>query len=230
MSALLRGPHHCAAVGNATAELIFRYLQSRCQAAGGSLTQADLEAVRSQFFQSLPNAFEFFEQSNQRCMAASASTAPAMFAREALLSTLLAACAQKAARTAFPMQITRFGSVWVGQFFNGLALFIRQHVCTDADERLRKIYAVEAVGKGVKVAVADLLQNDEVRRVLRECLAPLLGPGAVDKLAGPVSHAVSVAMAVERGIPKPDISKVTEQEMGSFLGWLPPQVNLALGT
>jgi hypothetical protein len=226
---LLRGPHHCTAVATATAELIFKHLQARCLAAGAPLGAAELEQARAQFFASLPNAFTFMDQSNQRCMEASAATAPPVFAQEAILGSLLMACAQKAARTAFPMQIERFGGAWVRQFFNGLAGYIREHVCPTADDRLRKVYAAVSVSKGARLASTDLMEHTAVRQILRECLAPLLAPGAEDDLATPISDKVSLAIAVARGVNKPDISKVTEQEMRNFLIWLPPQVNVALG-
>jgi hypothetical protein len=229
MSALLRGPHHCAAVGTSTAELIFRHLQTRCEAAGGQLTAADLETARAQFFQGLPGAFPFFEQSNQRCMEASAGTAPAVFATENMLATLLLTCTQKAARTAFQMQVNRFGNTWVNQFFNGFSAYIRAHVCTDADARLRKVYATLSVAKGAKLSVADLMQDETVRKILRESLAPFLRPDAGDKLAIPASDQISQSIAVQRGIPKPDISKVTDQELRGFLTWLPSQVAVAMG-
>lgn len=230
MSAHLRGPHHCAAVGTSTADLIFRHLMTRCQAAGGQLSAADLETARAQFFHSLPKAFAFFEQSNQRCMEASASTAPAVFATDNLLATLLMTCAQKAARTAFQMQVTRFGNVWLTQYFNGLAVYIRQSVCADADARLRQVYATLAVSKGYKLAIPDLVQDETVRRILRDCLGPFMSPTAGDRLAVPVSDTVSQSIAAQRGLAKPDISKVTDQEMRGFFTWLAPQLNVVLGS
>lgn len=228
--ALLRGPHHCAAVDVPTAELIFKHLLSRCQAAGGQLTTADLETARVQFFQGLPGAFQFFEQSNERCMEASGGAALAPFSNETLLATLLMTALQKAARTAFTMQVNRFGDVWVRQFFLGMAAYVRQHVCTDADARLRKVYAGLSVSKGAKLAVSDLMQHDTVRKILRECLAPFLRADAGEKLAIASADVVSQVIAVQRGIPKPDISKVTDQEMRGFLTWLPSQAAVAIGT
>jgi hypothetical protein len=183
-----------------------------------------------QFFQGLPGAFPFFEQSNERCMEASLGTAPPLFAADSMLATLLLTSLQKAARTAFTMQVTRFGDTWVKQFFNGLSAYIRQHVCTDADARLRKIYAGLAVAKGAKLAVADLMQDETVRKLLRECLAPFLRADAGDRIAIPSADQVSQSIAVQRGIPKPDISKVTDQEMRGFLTWLPSQAAVSIGT
>lgn len=208
--------------------MIFRYLQSRCASSGGNLSVADLEAARVHFLQSLPNAFNFFETVNQRCMEASGATAPAFFARENILATLLFACAHRAARSAFPNQITRFGAVWLNQFFGGFAEYVRQQVCGTADERLIKAYAVAAGKYGAKIAVTDMLKEPNALQVMRECFAPFMLSDAPTVRAAPLSDVASFQIAAARGIPKPDISKVTEQEVRNFLTWLPPQVNVAM--
>jgi hypothetical protein len=223
-----RGPHHCAAVGNTVAEMIFRYLKSRCQTAGGNLTEADLDTARAHFLAGFPNAFPFFDSSNQRCMEASGSTAPAPFQQNAILGSLLLACGHKPARTAFDLQVARFGAPWLTQFFGGFAQYVREKVCPDADARLYKLYAVAAVRHGAKLAVADLLKEEPVQRVMRECLAPIVAGEAAVTLAAPLSDTISMYIATQRGIPKPDISKVTDQQVQNFLTWLPPQVMLAL--
>jgi len=223
---LLRGPHHCVASANAVTEMIFRYLQSRC-AASGSLTAADLDAARAHLAQSFPNAFSFFETVNQRCMEASAATAPTFFAKENILASLLFVCTHKAARSAFPNQITRFGPPWLNQFFGGFAEYIRQNVCQSADDRLMKVYAGAAGRHGAKLTVSDLFNDDGARRIMHECLAPFMLPDAPATLAAKLSDVASFHIAAARGIPKPDISKVTEQEVRNFLTWLPPQVNVS---
>jgi hypothetical protein len=227
MSAL-RGPHHFLAAGSSVAEMIFRFLQSRCQAGGGTLSAADLESAHTQFLNSLPNAFSFFDTVHQRCMEASAATAPELLGQDAILGSLLLACSQKAARTAFDLQVTRFGDVWLNQCFGGVAQYVRQHICPTADERLYKVYARVAMKVGAKLTIADLVKDDAARAILRECLAPLITADAQDALGAPLSDTVSLHIATVRGIPKPDISKVTEQQMRSFLAWLPPQVMLTL--
>jgi len=224
----LRGPHHCVANANAVADMIFRYLQSRCAAAGGQLSTAELEAAHANFTQNLPNAYNAFDAFNARCMEASAATAPSFFARENILATLLFACAHRPARSAFPNQIQRFGAPWLNQFFGGFAEYVRQHVCNTADDRLIKSYAVAANKAGAKMAVTDLLKEPSALQVVRECFAPFMLPDASTVRAAALSDVASYLIAAARGIPKPDISKVTEQEVRNFLTWLPPQVNVAL--
>jgi len=224
----LRGPHHCIANANAVADMIFRYLQSRCAAAGGSLSSADLEAAHGHFTGSLPTAYNAFDVFNARCMEASAATAPAFFARENILSSLLFACGHRAARSAFPNQITRFGAAWLNQFFGGFAEYVRQNVCSTADDRLIKAYAIAANKAGAKLAVTDMLKEPSALQVMRECFAPFMLADAANLRAAALSDVASYQIAAARGIPKPDISKVTEQEVRNFLTWLPPQVNVAM--
>jgi hypothetical protein len=208
--------------------MIFRFLQARCQSAGGSLTLADLEAARSHFLNSFPNAFGFFDSIHQRCMEASGCAAPAPFAEDAILGSLLMACGHKAARSAFEMQVGKLGAPWLTQFFGGVAQYVRQNICATADAQLLKHYAVAAMKSGAKLTVNDLLKDESVQRILRECLAPLVAADAPAEVAAPLSDAVSLYIATVRGIPKPDISKVTEQQVHNFLTWLPPQMILAL--
>jgi len=225
-----RGVHYCAGVSTSMTETIFKYLGTRCTAAGGSLSAADLEAARNHFINSLPGAYTFFENVNASCMVASGCSGPAPFARDNILASLLQACAIKAARSAFPNQIARFGDPWIDQFFGGLAQFVRARILTDADVRLIKVYAELAPKLGGRLGMNDMLKDEGVRQVMRTCILPFMAPDAATTLAADVSDTASQHIAEKRGIPKPDISKVTEQETRSFLTWLPPQLHLALNS
>ena len=226
--AALRGPHHCVGIATSVAEMIFRYLNSRCQAGGGTLSVADIEAARAHVLASFSSNFSFFETANQRCMEASGATAPALFARDSILPSLMLACGQKAARPAFPNQLARFGEAWLTQFFGGIAHYIREQACPNADERLIKVYGEVSVKLGAKLTINDLLNENATKRILYECFVSLARPHSPDELALELSDVVSHFIAKQRGIPRPDISKVTEQEMRSFLHWLPPQLQIIL--
>lgn len=226
--AVERGPHHCVGLASAVSEMIFRFLQSRCTAAGGSLSEADLDAARAHFIASYPNAAGFFVTANQRCM--EANTGDPVFERETILPTLLMACSHKAARSAFAHQVERCGEPWLMQFYGGIAEFLRKTIPNDPDARLMRHYIDIACKCGARLQVENLLSEDPVRRVLLECVKPLVAPDAPDALATPLSDSVSLHIAAVRGIPKPDISKVTDLEMRNFLIWAPPQLNLSIMT
>jgi hypothetical protein len=213
-------------LATSVAEMVFRYLQTRCEGAK-TLSAADLEAARTHILGTIANGYGFFESTHQRCMEASCGTAPAPFGRDTILASLLLACSHKAARPAFPNQVARFGDLWLNQFYGGVARYIRQNISPTADDRLIKVYAETAAKLGAKLTVNDLLRENSVRRVLAECVMPLVSADAPDDLPLKLSDVASEYIATQRGIPKPDISKVTEQETRNFLGWLPPQLQIA---
>lgn len=224
----MRGPHHCVGVANSVTDMIFQFLNSKCAAAGGTLSAADLETIRTHFLESYPKASGYFEATNQRCMEASAGTAHAYFARDTILASALMASSHKATRQAFTAQVDRLGATWVRQFYAGLAQYVRQHVCPEADARLFKIYLGVAGRLGAQLSVDDLLKEQSTRIVLRECVAPFISADAPDKLAIEMSDEISNSIATQRGIPRPDISKVTDHEMRNFLVWLPRQMQVSL--
>ncbi len=228
MPELLRGPHHCVGVTTAVTERIFHFLKTRAEAQGGNLSVADLGTLRTTFLASLSKAGNYFEGINRQCMEACGSAAPEYFSREHILATLLSACSLKAARSAFP-QAERIGVHWLHQLYGGIAKFIRENICTDADDRLVRAYLEVAAKVGAKLVIADLINDEATQRVLRECLAPLVARDAQDRLAEPLSDVVTAHIAGKRGIAKADPAKVTEAEMKKFLAFLPPQLSIAFG-
>jgi len=223
MSELLRGPHHYVGVAASVTERIFHFLKARAEAQGGTLSAGDLVSLRQQFLASLPKAASYFEGVDRQYNEASAAE---HVSRENILAKLVFACGHKAARTAFP-QAERIGANWLNQLCDGIANYIRQDVCTDVDDRLTRLYLDAAVRLGAKLVVADLLADEGVQRLLRECFAPLVARDAPDHVAEPLCDAVNSHIAGKRGISKADPSKVTEGEMKKFLAFLPPQLTLA---
>ena len=228
MASPLRGTHHCVGLANSVADMVFRVLQNRCAAGGGNISAADLVAARAQVSTTIAGSYSFFDKNHQRCNAASASTAPDYFQQDTILGALLSLCGQKPVRSAFTTQINRFGPIWLDQFFGGLADFVRKNVSATADERLMKIYAALAIKLGWNMSLEALFKEDATLQILRECTMPFLIPNAAAALAAPVSDVVSDFIAAKRNIPKPDLSKVTEQEMKNFLTYLPPQLQLVI--
>src|SRR5215471_18074256 len=127
MPELLRGPHHYVGVAASVTERIFHFLKARAEAQGGTLSAGDLVSLRQQFLASLPKAASYFEGVDRQYNEASAAE---HVSRENILAKLVFACTHKAARTAFP-QVERIGANWLNQLCDGIANYIRQHVCTD---------------------------------------------------------------------------------------------------
>jgi hypothetical protein len=226
MADLLRGPHHCVAIATSVAERIFHFMKTRAEAHGGNFSVADLNILHAQFLASLPKAAHFFEEMDRQYMEASGSTAPERLSRDTILATLLCACSHKAARTAFP-QVERIGATWLDQLFGGVARYVREHICADADDRLTRAYFEVAGKRGARLLVTDLLGDESTQRILRECLAPLVARDAVDRLTESLCDTINAHIAGKRGIGKADPSKITEGELKKFLSFLPPQLVIA---
>jgi hypothetical protein len=206
---------------------IFDLLKARSAAHGGSLSTADVDLAEAQFISSLLKAASYFEQLNHQHMQASGSTAPELFARQSILVTLLIACGHKAARAAFP-QVESIGERWFRDLFGGIAKYVREFTCANADQRLTEAYFKLATTLGGHLRIADLLADDETRLVLTECLAPLIAKGADDKLAQPLSDVVAAHIAGTRGVAGANPVKITAGEMRQFLSFLPLEIRIEL--
>jgi hypothetical protein len=184
--------------------------------------------LEDQFFSGLLKAADYFEERDRRHMLASRSTAPELLSRKSILVTLLMACGHKAARAAFP-QVEDIGARWFRELFEGTANYVRRSSCPDADRLLIQAYFKLALKLGGDLRIADLLEDDGTRQVLVECLAPFMAKGADEKLAQPLSDAVTAHIATVRGIAGANPMKVTAGEMRHFLSFLPLEVRIELG-
>jgi|SRR5580700_4285921 hypothetical protein len=83
--------------------------------------------------------------------------------------------------------------------------------------------------RAAALPIADLLGDDQTRKVLIECLSPLIAKGADEKLAQPFSDMVSAQIAKMRGIAGANVAKITASEMRHFLSFLRLEVRIELG-
>lgn len=223
-----RGPHHCIGVGNALTDVIFKYLNARCVAAGGTLSAAELRAAREHFQGNVDKGLAFFSAAHLRCMNASASAALSPFEPDTILGSLLHGCCHKAALLAFGLQTKRFGNAWARQFFRAFADFVRQHVQPEASQRLMLVYVAVAQRLGARLTMYDLLVEPDTQKVLHECLAPFANAENAATLSHRMSLFISQHIAAQRGVASPDLCKVTDQEMETFLHWLPRELSVSL--
>ena len=224
MSEALPGPHHCLSTARAVAEIVYRSLHAQCVARGGSLSVEDLERCYAAIVESFSSGFDLFERRHFQCMSASLSTADMPFARDRILATILRACAEPAARQAFPQQVEQWGELWLSPFFAGFAQYIR-HLCVDADARLIAAYVEAGLARKAKISLAELLKHKIVQNVLRDCARPFeeqpvpAGDGQAglrqpQQLQPPAGRCVAEAKA----------GKVTDDQVQNFLGLLARQV------
>jgi hypothetical protein len=220
------GPHHCIATANTITDMIFRYLRARCSAQGGTLSFEDLDDASERFAESVPSGFDLFETIHLRCMRASGSTAAALFTRKALLATLLFECGYHSAQSVFATQTMQFGTSWLRQCFRGLASYIREFVCKDADYQLIGIYVQAAKKLKGKLSGVELLKEPGIQAVLRDCMTPILAtaPGMIEGLLDAINQHITGA----RKPVGPDASKITASELQRFLGLLQNELDLTL--
>jgi hypothetical protein len=224
---LIRGPHHCVGVATFAARRIFDLLKARIATQGGTLSSGDLDCAEAQFFSGVLKAAAYFETLDSQHMHAIGSTAPELLTRKSILVTLLIASGHKSARATFT-QVEDIGERWFREFFEGIANYVRESACPNADRRLFQAYFKLAMMLGGRLRIADLLNDDAIRQVLAECLAPLLVKGADKNLAQPLSDIVTAHIATVRGIAGANTVKITAGEMRQFLSFLRPEVRLEL--
>jgi hypothetical protein len=222
------GPHHCIATASTVTDMIFRYLRARCTAQGGTLSFADIENASECFSDSVPSGFDLFETIHLRCMRASGSTATAQFTRKTLLATLLFECGYHSAQAVFATQAMQFGTLWLRHCFHGLAGYIREFVCKDADFQLIGIYVQAAKKLKGKLSAIELLKEPEIQAVLRACMAPIVAtppaPSVVETLRDTINRQITTA----RKSAGADPSKVTQSELQRFLALLSNEFELTL--
>jgi hypothetical protein len=229
VSKTLPGPHHCIGTARAVTEVVFRSLRAKCAAHGGTLSQHELDELFTNIIGSFSSGFDMFESMHHSCMAASLSIAEMPFARERILATMLHACGEKSARHVFDLQLAYLGPTWLGRFFDGFAHFVRQEYCRNADIRLINAYVdTAAASPNGQLSVEQLLLQEPVRNVLRECILPFAPAGTPEQMAKPVCDSINASAAAQTHIVEPHVSKITEDETLRFLRMLPHELHVKL--
>lgn len=228
MSDELPGPHHCIGTARTVSEIVFRTLRIKCAAGGGNLSLDELESYYSQIIDSFSSGFDLFELRHHNCMDASLAMAELPFARGKILATLLRACGEKSVRAVFSLQVERLGMEWIGQLFDSLAQYVRQHVHANIDDRLIDAYVETAKIPKIKLTIKELLKRESVQNILLECVTAFEMPGAPELIVKEVSDVVNEFVAGQRSIGWPHVCKVTEDEMCRFLTLLLRQLRATL--
>jgi len=222
MSEALPGPHHCLSTARSVAEIVYRSLHAQCVARGGNLSVEDLERCYAAIVESFSSGFDLFEQRHFQCMSASLSMADMPFARDHILATILRACAEPAARQAFPQQVEQWGELWLSPFFAGFAQYIR-HLCIDADARLMAAYIDAGLSRRAKISLAELLKHKIVQNVLRDCARPFAEQPVPQAMVRQVCDSLNNFSPLPDGAAQAQAGKLTDEQMQNFLGLLAHQ-------
>lgn len=228
MTGVICGPHHCAGVVTHTAENIFHYLRHRCQENGGSLSVSDIDSARIVFFDNIPKAGNYLESVHDQCVKASHGSAPELFSRENILSSLLFRIGHKSALAAFQIQTHDLGANWIKQLFDGMARYIRSRICADIEERLLGIYFGISAQSGSKLTFDVFFNDKRTQHVMDECLGRLMSAEPDEKMTEALSAEISSYIARLRHISGPDRAKVTDMEVRKFLSLLRSELAIAL--
>ena len=228
MSKLCAGPHHCIGTARAVCDLMFRSLRIHCTSNGGNLSLSDLERFYPHFIGNMSAGFDMFESGHQRCMDASASAAENPFARGVILATLLRACGERSAQRAFSIQIDHCGAEWTKQFFDDFARYIQAHMRTNVELRLIDAYVDVAATPKTEMSVSELLKHESIQGVLRDCLFRFEEPGWRAAVSKQFCDFVNELGARARNIGEAHISKITDEQVRSFLRLLSHEFRLAL--
>jgi len=156
-------------------------------------------------------------------MSASLSTAEMPFARDRILATILRACAEPAARQAFPQQVKQWGELWLSPFFAGLAQYIR-HLCVDADARLTAAYVEAALTSNAKISLAELLKHKIVQNVLRDCARPFEEQPVPEALVKQVYDSLNNYDPLPDGTAEAQSGKLAGDQVQNLLGLLAREV------
>jgi hypothetical protein len=178
------GTHHCIATAYATVNAVFRHLRSECDLNGGSLTDSDLKTVQADFIDKFKFAFNLFDGIHTRCMEVSHATAPMLFMKGRILSSLLLACTQRAAEYAFRNQINQFGAQWLNLLYDALSLSIGQRSDFDVELRLTDVYIKTSCALGRDLSIEKLLLEQAVRSILRNGLTTFRSADWSEKAIG----------------------------------------------
>jgi len=224
----LGGVHHCIATGHDIADAVFRYLLAKCASHGGTLTDSELAEAQAEFIDDFQFMFDQFHDIHAQCMDASYATAPKIFAKGRMLSSLLFTCSRSAAAHAFASEVQDLRGNRLNAFYGALSDFVRQYISLDVEARLTGAY-VKASGKhGQTLTIDKFLQEQTVQNVLRECLRGFETPGFVDALLTCLNDKLDDTIGEDAGFDTPHLHKFAIDQMREFLIRLPDDIKMAL--
>ena len=222
----LCGTHHCIGTAHSVVDIVFRNLHAKCASQGGSLTDADLRIVHDNLLKVFPEIFDFFESIHQRCMNASGVFDSKPLAPDRILSTLLFVCSQGSAVSVFSNEIERLGMNWLSLFYAAFSKSIQLRVGIDVERRLTSAYA-EAAGKfRQKMSIMQLLSEQNVQNILRECAFLVVKLHGSSDVAAQLTAEINDYIVTKGGNLGRHL--VTNDQIGRFLRLFPHDVYIVL--
>ena len=224
----LSGAHHCIAIGHDSVDAVFRFLRAKCASHGGTLTDSELAAAQMEFVDDFQFMFDQFKDIHARCMDASCATAPTIFAKGRMLSSLLFTCSRSAAAHAFASEVQDLRGNWLNAFYGALSDFVRQYISWDAETRLTSAYVKASRNHGQTLTIDKFLQEQPVQNVLRECLRGFETPGFSDALIVCLNDKLDDTISKDAGFDTPHLHTIAIEQMREFLNRHPDEIKIAL--
>lgn len=224
----LGGAHHCIATGHDIADAVFHYLQAKCASYGGSLTDSDLAETQMEFVDDFQFMVDRFKGIHARCMDASCATAPTIFAKGRMLSSLLFTVSRSAAAHAFASEVQDLRGSSLNAFYVALSDFVRQYISLNAEARLTSAYVKASCKHGQRLTINRFLQEQTVQNVLRECLRGFETPGFINALLACLNDELDDNISDDTGFGTPHLHKTAIDQMREFLNRLPDEIKIAL--
>ena len=199
-----------------------------CAAHGGSLTDTDLTAAHAAIIDSFSGTLDYFELFHKRCMDATGANGQMIFAQGKMLSAVLFVSSQRMAEHCFSLQFSHLGTEWLKLFFNAFAKSIRRHACADAETRLVSAYVKAAGILRQRLSIKTFLLEQAVQDVLRECILPFKDADMCAAMATGLDDEVNQSIGKQSGSVCPHVSKITSDQMRTFLELFPSEIGIIL--
>jgi hypothetical protein len=222
------GAHHCIGTGHEIVDAVFRYLQTKCASHGGTLTDSELAEAQIEFVDDFLFMFDQFEDIHARCMDASCSTAPIIFAKGRMLSSLLFTCSRSAAAHVFSSEVQDLRGNRLNAFYVALSDFVLQYISLNAEARLTSAYVKASRKHGQTLTIDKFLQEQTVQNVLRECLRGFETPGFINASLACLNDTLDDNISKDAGFDTPHLHITAIDQMREFLNRLPDEIKITL--
>ena len=224
----LGGAHHCIGTGHEIVDAVFRYLQIKCASHGGALTDSEIAEAQTEFVDDFQFMVDQFEDIHARCMDASCATAPTLFAKGRMLSSLLFTVSRSASAHAFASEVQDLRGTRLNAFYSALSDFVRQYISLDVEARLTTAYVKASCNHGQRLSIDKFLQEQTVQNVLRECLRGFETPGFINEILSRLNDQLDDNISPDAGFDTSHLHKIVIEQMREFLNQLPDEIRLAL--
>jgi hypothetical protein len=141
---------------------------------------------------------------------------------------MLAICGERSATHCFGLQTQYGSSDWLKNFFDAFATCINEHINSDAERLLASAYLKAAGKTGQNLTVSEFLMEDDLQKIILNCIQPFDSPKSSEALAVEISNEINDHMSTAKKVAGPFVDKITIDQMQRFLSIFPSEARLTL--